>query len=88
MPYIKQERRRDFEESIVDLTQAFGTDVEPGDLNYVITRLVGAYVDIRGEKYATYASVTGVVENVKSELYRRLIGPFEDRKLQQNGDAF
>jgi hypothetical protein len=31
--------------------------------------------------------MTGVLENIKQEFYRRAAAPYEDRKINQNGDV-
>ena len=43
-----------------------------GDLNYVIT----------------CNEMMGALECCKLELYRRLVGPYEDEVLEANGDAY
>ena len=36
--------------------------------------------------YPKIAMVTGVLENIKQEYYRRVAEPYEDMKIRQNGD--
>jgi hypothetical protein len=36
--------------------------------------------------YKNIAMATGVLENIKQELYRRIAAPYEDRKVLENGD--
>ena len=74
MPYIDQTRRG-------------AAPMTAGELNYAITRLI---LDYLGEspKYADYNAVVGVLECVKLELYRRKIVPYEDGKMQENGDVY
>lgn len=60
-----------------------------GELNYVITKLVVAYIERRGDvRYERIAEVTGVLENVKQEFYRRVAAPYEDKKIVENGDTY
>lgn len=55
-----------------------------GVLNYTITRIITNLIsDI---SYPKIAIVTGVIENVKQEFYRRLASSYEDKKIIQNGD--
>jgi hypothetical protein len=56
-----------------------------GVLNYVITRLCAKLIS--DVSYPKIAMITGVLENVKQEFYRRLAGPYEDQKILQNGDV-
>jgi hypothetical protein len=37
--------------------------------------------------YSKIAIITGVLENVKQEFYRRAAAPYEDKKILQNGDV-
>lgn len=85
MPYIKLEYRPQFEQ---DLTALFVNLPEnPGELNYVITRLISEYWR-RDRKYATIAEISGVLSNVESEFYRRIAVPYEDTKIAENGDVY
>lgn len=79
MPYITKDRRAALD----------GVDVSPenaGELNYIICQLIYAYIQEKGLEYQTLNDVVGVLEAVKQELYRRLIGPYEDKKIAANGD--
>lgn len=84
MPYIKQGTRTYFTEGIERLTPMIKTE---GELNYVITCLVKAFADAE-PGYSVLASVTGVLENVKQEFYRRVAVPYEDKKIKENGDVY
>lgn len=93
MPYITASSRTKLDRIIEDLVDAIATEAETPDiasgiLNYAITRLLtGTFEnldDIR--KYSHIALVTGVLENVKQEYYRRFAAPFEDKKRDLNGD--
>lgn len=55
-----------------------------GDINYSISRLCS---QIMGDpSYSKIAMITGVLENVKQEYYRRIAVPYEENKKAQNGD--
>ena len=84
MPYIKPEDKPQFEDSIQTLANKLRN---PGDINYVITKLVQLYVKNKGLKYENLNQVVGALECCKLELYRRLIGPYEDTKIVENGDV-
>ena len=89
MPYIKQERRKYFDERINDMfiealleTCSMGI----GDLNYIVTRLCHQYLN-RGEKnYAAFNEMIGMLECAKLELYRRKVVPYEEKKIEESGD--
>lgn len=60
----------------------------PGELNYLITRLLLRYLNYKKPSYQTYNDLIGVLECAKQELYRRSVSMYEDEKIQQNGDVY
>ena len=89
MPYIKQEQRVAFDRSIDSLAfelRSLKADKAPGALNYCITTLVTKVLD--KPTYFGVAIITGVLENVKQEFYRRVAAPYEDTKIAENGDVY
>lgn len=85
MPYIKQDDRDFFDERLTFKVKAIHT---PGELNYCITKLVDHYLSSHGKNYASINEVIGVLECAKLELYRRIASPYEDGKIQENGDVY
>ena len=82
MPYIKPEHRAKLPVPDFD-TQT------PGELNYVLTKVCLDYIeDEGGVGYTTLNDVVGALECCKLEMYRRLIGPYEDKKIALNGDVY
>ena len=66
-----------------------GGDVQtPGELNYVITKTVDAYLNQTPRNYANFNEVIGVLECAKLELYRRVVAQYEDTKMAENGDVY
>lgn len=81
MPYIPEGRR--------GFSMCSGGDAEnPGELNYFLTMHILSYLFHHGENYTNYNAVIGVLENVKLELHRRKIAPYEDKKMEEHGDVF
>lgn len=88
MPYIKPSIRAFLDPHIDALSGAlFEPGTSKGDLNYVITQLVIAYVEHHGKSYSTLSDVTGVLNDVRAEFERRVVGPYEDAKMVENGDV-
>jgi len=90
MPYIKQSDRSRFQ---VLLRQIEREHVgSAGDLNFLITMLCQAYMRYHhGEQpvgYKTLNEIVGALECAKQEFYRRVVVPYEDRKIEENGDVF
>ncbi len=79
MPYIKVEDR------LRVITQ--GCPNTAGELNYLFTMLSRDYIHEKGESYQTYNDILGALEGAKLELYRRQVAPYEDIKIQENGDV-
>ena len=92
MPYIAQDDRRALDPAIEKLVDAVRERAEQhqgsfeGYLNYALTRLVLGVVPER--RYASIARVTGVLENVKQEFYRRYAAPYEDEQVDKSGDVY
>lgn len=82
MPYIKQEDRSKFEDSIVDLASKLEN---AGQINYCITKLIHLYIKKKGLNYATLNEVDGALDCCKQELSRTVTAPYEDIKRQENG---
>lgn len=80
MPYIPQEAREELLERPPET---------PGELNYEITQLVQSYLDTKDEiGYSALAEVVSALECAKLEFYRRVVVPYEDSKIEQNGDVY
>jgi hypothetical protein len=81
MPYIKPELRSSILLDPESISNA-------GELNYYISTLVNHFINEKGKSYAVVNEVIGALECAKLELYRRIIAPYEDIKIQENGDVY
>jgi len=77
MPYIKQSERDFLLDSIPETA---------GQLNYMISRLIKDYVIRQGLAYQTINDIVGALEGAKVEFQRRVVAPYEDKKILENGD--
>lgn len=84
MPYIKQEDRESIEPFIKMLLMGTYSD---GELNYIITKLLLSQLEKRGLNYQNCNNLMGVLTCCQLEMYRQLIGPYEDTKINSNGDV-
>ena len=41
-----------------------------------------------GNSYATINDIIGALEGAKMEFYRRVVAPYEDEKIKENGDVY
>ena len=84
MPYIKSEQRQKFDTWLYQCP-LFNL---PGELSYVITRILRNYIMGEQFSYITAVIVVGVMVLTTVEFIRRLVNPYEDTKIQQNGDVY
>ena len=84
MPYIKDEEKVTFEETIHKLS-TFITN--KGHLNYAICELVGILIVQTGVSYTNMSEKIDTVHDAENELRRRLLNPYEDLKIKENGDV-
>jgi len=91
MPYIKEERREKIFESrgVLEFDKINIDEIEnSGELNYAITEVLKNFVNGCGRNYKTLNEVVGVLECVKQEFYRRVVVPYENEKIEENGDIY
>jgi len=90
MPYIKKEQRDRILKEFGHGTKYIVIDTInfSGELNYAITELMNAWLVKHGVNYTEINTLVGVLECAKLELYRRIASPYEDEKIQQNGDVY
>ncbi len=91
MPYISQEKRELLQHSLASL--AAGIIVadqkdQAGVLNYCISALLNEVLKTNGISYRNVNELIGMLECAKLELYRRVASPYEDEKIQSNGDVY
>jgi len=86
MPYINQEYRESLDE-VVSIMLDKG--VEPnGTLNYVLFKFCKEYFKHRSqESYNTLKNFIGELNESAAEIRRRILFPYEDKKIEENGDV-
>ncbi len=90
MPYISQKDRDSLEHQLMSLSVRLTTMEEgwAGRLNYTISSLINRIIEQKGMSYSVANEIIGVLECAKLELYRRVIAPYEDEKIAENGDVY
>ena len=77
MPYIKEAARAYIDNG--------NSPRSAGELTYIVyaaaLHLLG-----RAPTFSDFAAVLGAIEAAKMEIYRRIIAPYEDMKVKENGD--
>jgi hypothetical protein len=56
-------------------------------LNYALTRIILGTLS-NHHSYHELATIIGVLETMKLEFQRRIVNPYEDLKLKENGEVF
>lgn len=80
MPYLSKEKKDQL---------LLGKHPETsGELNFLLTQTVQKYLRQKGLSYESLNAAIGALEAAKIEFYRRLVGPYEDTKKEQNGDVY
>lgn len=89
MPYINKTSRGALQSTleIENFVEKLGTaELNVGDLNYIITRIINRYFEIH-TNYQGINDIVGMLESAKLEFYRRKAAGYEDEKIRQNGDV-
>jgi hypothetical protein len=81
MPYVRKTVRESLD------VGEFGPQCA-GDLNYLFTKLAIAYVKEHGLSYQRLNDVVGALDGAKAEFQRRVVAPYEDTKIRENGDVY
>jgi len=95
MSYINEEERLELDDAIETMAKAIKDNktalVNPhnfanflGRINYCFSRVL--MLVMKDISYSKIAMATGVLENIKQEFYRRVASPYEDKKINENGD--
>jgi len=88
MPYIPQDERGDLDELARALTTNLMSGNFRGKLNYFISSVAQGLIEANGVSYSFINDFIGVLECCKLELYRRVASPYEDQKIEENGDVY
>ena len=91
MPYIKQSERRLIDHKAINILASdinVGASGSAGRANYILTSMLHEAYDLRNTpSYSKINEIIGILECVKSELYRRVAAKYEDQKIIDNKDV-
>ncbi len=88
MPYIPKYLRHNLDKHLNKITaQLQNRDEETlaGELNYCFSRIAWDLFKKR-RKYARINTINGAFISAQQEFARRKVAPYEDEKIQENGD--
>jgi hypothetical protein len=90
MPYVAHKDREVVDgplDALVENLKKYDIEDREGMLNYCMTRLTSRTMRPEtGWRYKYLNRAIGVIESVKQEFYRRLVGPYEEKAIFKNGD--
>ena len=87
MPYIKKDQRPAIDQLVEPLIQhlkSLPVEDQDGSLNYAVTKIIK---HVYPQKYFHLNRALGVLTAITHELYRKIIEPYEDTKIAENGDV-
>ena len=87
MPYITPNQRPLIDEKLqplIDQLKLLSVEEQDGALNYTITKIIKQLYPL---KYFHLNRALGVLSAVTQEFYRRVVAPYEDQKIADNGDV-
>lgn len=87
MPYIQKDKRPNIDvllQPLISHLKNLPLEEQDGALNYAVTRILK---ELYEPKYFNYNRAMGVLSSIQAEWYRRDVGPYEDKKILENGDV-
>lgn len=84
MPYIKKKDREKFKVPIAELIELIQ---EKGELNYVTCEIVSGLILKYSIGYERISEWIDAVDGAENELRRRILDPYEELKIIENGDV-
>ena len=87
MPYIHKDKRSTIDFYLNSILEQIDDKTCAGDLNYILTKIIIAALG-PNPNYDRYNSIVGMLECCKLELVRRKLSPYEDTKIESNGDVY
>lgn len=85
MPYVKKEQRKYIYDSDMN-TINMGFIEDGGCLQYAIAVMVKELLATYPDNYGSREMIMGALAGAQMEFYRRHVAPYEDKKIEENGD--
>lgn len=81
MPYIPKDDRK----KLLEIKRPANS----GQLNFQLTMTILNYIGVQeGINYKIINDILGALEGAKLEFYRRIVVPYEESKIKENGDVY
>lgn len=85
MPYVNQPAREQINRDDTIIIKNIQT---AGEMQYAIATILNSYVEKHGLCYQTLNDVMGALTGGQLEFYRRVVVPYEEVKIKENGDVY
>lgn len=82
MPYVKEEARPELDKIVAEM--AWQGIKANGDLNYILFKYCKYNVE---PSYNNYKNFMAELNEAAEEIRRRILAPYEDTKIVENGDV-
>ena len=91
MPYLKSKDRNTINSTGGDKIANYFAKLDAknmaGALNYLNFKIVKKWIEKNEKRYWIFALIVGTLVCCILEIYRRLIAPYENQKIKENGDV-
>jgi hypothetical protein len=87
MPYISPDKRPNIDsltEPLIEHFKSLPVEEQDGALNYAVTKILK---QLYPRKYFHMNRALGVLTAIKDEFYRVVVGPYENTKIEENGQV-
>ncbi len=93
MPYITEKDRPrvcyvDYTNSIPMLKINLEQIYTAGEMQYAIAEIIKSYIERKGLNYQHCNDIMGALIGAQMEFYRKVVGPYESKKEEQNGPVY
>lgn len=84
MPHVTQEAK----DRVALVYQPKGSPQNAGEMNYLFSLIIQRYLAEFGKNYQHINDCLGALGCASQEFYRKVVIPYEDQKIKENGDAY
>ena len=87
MPYITRDDKDKYEPYLSRLRSLINEKTKKGELTYLVYTLGLEFFKDR-KSYTNISTAISSLQDAAEELRRRHLNPYEDKKIEENGDVF
>lgn len=95
MPYIKKEDRNQLTFTASDSNRQSAPEQglyyerleTAGELQYAMALMFKSYIERKGLNYQHCNDIMGALAGAQMEFYRKIVAPYEEEKIVENGDV-